>query len=122
MLETVRDYARQKLSTRGVVETSALRDRHADFYAAEVERLCPDPIGPPSNETPEGIAAAFVWVDAEYHNIQSALAWWLGLRSASARHLARTSTQRSALGPRMRSGSLQAECATHLSRQRMKRN
>jgi hypothetical protein len=37
----------------------------------------PDPIGPPSNETPEEIVAAITWADAEYHNIQSALAWWL---------------------------------------------
>ena len=77
MLETVRDYARQKLSMRGAVEISALRERHADFYAAEVERLHPDPLGPPPNERPEETAAAFTWADAEYYNIQLALAWWL---------------------------------------------
>jgi predicted ATPase len=77
MLETVRDYARQQLAARGVVEINALRDRHADFYASQIERLLPDPVQPLLDETPEGIAAAFTWIDAEYHNFQTVLAWWL---------------------------------------------
>ncbi len=43
MLETVRDYARQKLGERAAAEISALRDRHAAFYAVWIERQVPDP-------------------------------------------------------------------------------
>jgi non-specific serine/threonine protein kinase len=42
LLEAVRDYARRKLATRGATEVTAVRERHAAFYSAEVERLYPD--------------------------------------------------------------------------------
>jgi predicted ATPase/DNA-binding XRE family transcriptional regulator len=42
LLEVVRDYARRKLMTRGATEVTAVRERHAAFYMAEVERLYPD--------------------------------------------------------------------------------
>jgi non-specific serine/threonine protein kinase len=42
LLDVVRDYARRKLATRGATEVTAVRERHAAFYLAEVERLYPD--------------------------------------------------------------------------------
>jgi predicted ATPase len=39
LLETVRDYARQKLALHGMEEMSTLRDRHTDFYLVLVQKL-----------------------------------------------------------------------------------
>src|SRR5262249_37757765 len=41
LLETVREYARQKLLARGVAETYAARERHARFYSAMAEGMHP---------------------------------------------------------------------------------
>src|SRR5262249_27830288 len=41
LLETVREYARHRLAARGAAEVTAVRERHAEFYSAEVEGLCP---------------------------------------------------------------------------------
>jgi len=45
LLETIKDYARQKVAARGAVGITALRDRHAAFYGAWVEQLVPNPLG-----------------------------------------------------------------------------
>ena len=39
LLETMREYAREKLQARGATEISAVRDRHARFYASIAEQL-----------------------------------------------------------------------------------
>ena len=86
LLETVREYARHKLATRGVAEASAVRERHAVFYSAEVERLYP------------GMwrYGTVVWGSADlqaevlreriehmHDNLRAALGWWMAERRAT---------------------------------------
>ena len=40
LLETVKDYTRQKVAARGAVGITALRDRHPAFYGAWVDSWC----------------------------------------------------------------------------------
>ncbi len=83
LLETVREYARHKLATRGVAEATAVRERHAVFYSAEVERLYP------------GMwrYGTVVWTSADlpaealrerieqmHDNLRAALGWWMAER------------------------------------------
>jgi len=75
MLETVRDYARQKLGERAAAEISALRDRHAAFYAVWIERQVPDPRERWSVATPGLTIDALSGVDAEFDNIRATLNW-----------------------------------------------
>jgi predicted ATPase/DNA-binding XRE family transcriptional regulator len=91
LLESVREYARQRLATRGVGESTALRERHAAFYASLAERL--DPELPPGQRHEPGpdLADEQVHVQAEYDNLRSMLAWCLesgrpapGFRAGSA--------------------------------------
>jgi predicted ATPase/DNA-binding CsgD family transcriptional regulator len=65
LLETVRQYARQKLDESG--ESDAVRDHHRDHYTAIAARL----------ETPKrgGHAKNVVQVEAEFDNIRAAFAW-----------------------------------------------
>jgi hypothetical protein len=42
LLDAVRDYARRRLANRGVIEVTAVRERHAAFHSAEVERMYPN--------------------------------------------------------------------------------
>jgi predicted ATPase/DNA-binding XRE family transcriptional regulator len=75
--ETVRDYARQKLGTRGVREITALRQRHADFYAAVVEQL-PDRVSDADMREPYAFRSDSVRrADAEHDNLRAMLGWWL---------------------------------------------
>jgi predicted ATPase len=39
LLETVRDYARQKLLARGKAKATTVRERHAVYYSALADRL-----------------------------------------------------------------------------------
>ena len=66
MLETVREYAAERLEEGG--EAEAMRRRHAEHYAGLVERAEPEMTG----------AEAAHWLerlDAEHDNIRAALAW-----------------------------------------------
>ncbi len=81
MLETIRQYAREKLIESG--EEAALRRRHLEYYVRLAERAEPELVGPDQ----------FAWLDrleAELDNIRTALDWSLttnvesGLRLASA--------------------------------------
>jgi predicted ATPase len=65
MLETIREYALEKLEARG--ETAALRDRHADAFLAFVEAASTDG---------RGLAAQARWLDRlgdEHDNLRAAL-------------------------------------------------
>src|SRR5262249_50208642 len=77
MLETVRDYARQKLASRGATEIRALRGRHAEFFGSWVDHQLPDPQPQGSAMTVAFSLDALRRVDAEYDNVRTVLAWWL---------------------------------------------
>jgi tetratricopeptide (TPR) repeat protein len=75
MFETVRDYARQKLESRGAVDISRLRDRHVGFYVALIENLLPDTLAPSTVDTPGWDLNALESVSAEYGNLRAVLTW-----------------------------------------------
>jgi predicted ATPase/transcriptional regulator with XRE-family HTH domain len=76
LLETVRDYARQKLASRGLDETSALRRRHAEFHTALAQRLDVWTT-PGATSSGESAGGRLGRVEVEYDNIRSALSWWI---------------------------------------------
>jgi predicted ATPase/transcriptional regulator with XRE-family HTH domain len=78
LLETVREYARQKLLTRGVAETTAVRERHAAFYSAQAARLSPG-VGFRAGWAVADPAAEAVrrQIEELHDNLQVALGWWL---------------------------------------------
>jgi predicted ATPase len=63
LLETVRDYARQKLAARGMAEMRALRESHAAYYSASAMRF--DPKGEMMRPT---------WATHRAHETEAALA------------------------------------------------
>lgn len=67
MLETLRDYARDRLQERG--EAAAVRTRHRDHFLAFAEQAEPHLEGGP--EQPAWLAR----LDQEHDNLRSALAW-----------------------------------------------
>ncbi|HYW86812.1 MAG TPA: helix-turn-helix domain-containing protein, partial [Chloroflexota bacterium] len=75
LLETLREYASEKLTERGV-ELSATRQRHAAYYSALVQRLdpaSPTTLLPYSGETLT--APVFGILDDAHDNVQFALRW-----------------------------------------------
>jgi predicted ATPase len=78
LLETVRDYARQKLLARGRVEITSIRERHAVFYSDLAEDLDP-------TRRVGALTAGGYWWSGELHdrirevqeNLRTALGWWL---------------------------------------------
>src|SRR6266852_3429118 len=77
LLETVQDYARQKLASGGAAEISALRDRHAEFYVSLVQQLLPEMLGRSPVEARGWDIDAVRQVDTEYDNVRSVLNWCL---------------------------------------------
>jgi len=77
LLETVQDYARQKLAALAAAETTALRDRHAEFYASLVQQLLPEMLGRSTVEARGWDIDAVRQVDTEYDNVRSVLNWCL---------------------------------------------
>jgi len=75
MLETIRQYAREKLSAEEG-ESLRARDRHLDFFLALAERAEPELAGP-------RIAEWLRLLDAELDNLRAALEWSLN-RNAQA--------------------------------------
>ena len=82
MLETIREYALERLAARG--DGEAVRRRHAGFYLVLAETAEPGLLGPQQREWLERL-------DAERDNIRAALDWALdageaevGLRIAAA--------------------------------------
>ena len=82
MLETIREFALERLVARG--DSEAVRYRHAAFYVALAEEAEPGLLGPQQREWLERL-------DAERDNIRAALTWAaeageveVGLRIASA--------------------------------------
>ena len=66
MLETIREYALERLAARG--DGDAIRRRHADYYVALSEEAEPGLLGPQQREWLERL-------DAERDNIRAALTW-----------------------------------------------
>jgi predicted ATPase/class 3 adenylate cyclase len=81
MLETIRQYAREKLSQTD--EGMHIRDRHLEYFLGLAERAEPELSGP-------RVAEWLLWLEAELDNIRTALEWSLnrdaqvGLRLAGA--------------------------------------
>jgi predicted ATPase/DNA-binding CsgD family transcriptional regulator len=82
MLESIRDYALEKMSQAG--ETARLRDRHLDLFLARAEEAAPR-LGDVYQQL------WLAWLEGEHDNLRAALAWSLeggrveaGLRIANA--------------------------------------
>ena len=73
MLETIREYARERLSESG--EEGEVRGRHAGYFAALAEEAKPPWAGP----DPEGWAER---LESERDNLRAALGWALGVGDA----------------------------------------
>ena len=69
LLETVRQYGRDKLLESG--EASVLRDRHLEWYLELAERLEPELLGPDQVELLD-------WLETEHDNMKAALEWSQG--------------------------------------------
>ncbi len=68
MLETIREYALERMHESG--EAEALQRRHAEYYLALAEAIEPDLRGPAPVE-------ALVRLEREYDNLRAALQWML---------------------------------------------
>lgn len=73
LLETVRDYAREKLVTHARSEAAAVRERHADYYTNWAERL--NPPGRVWHLAATTADADLEHLEVEHDNLQTALAW-----------------------------------------------
>lgn len=67
MLETIREYATQRLEASG--QATELRHRHADFFLALAEEAEPHLLGPDRDQRVERLAG-------EHDNLRAALAWF----------------------------------------------
>ena len=67
--DTVHDYARQKLLSRGLSETTAVRARHADFFSTMARRICQVGTNTPGE--------ALELLGDMRDNLRAALDWWL---------------------------------------------
>jgi predicted ATPase/DNA-binding CsgD family transcriptional regulator len=83
LLETIREYALEKLKEAG--EVTPMRDRHLNFFVARAEEIAPKLQGSPYQSLWRN------WLDGELDNMHAALAWSLesgqienGLRLAVA--------------------------------------
>jgi len=68
MLETMREYALEKLDEIG--ETAPIFERHAHYYLARVEKAAEAFYGPEEIQT-------LIWLDAQHDNLRVALKWSL---------------------------------------------
>jgi predicted ATPase/DNA-binding CsgD family transcriptional regulator len=75
LLETIRQYAQEKLIASG--ESSLIRDRHLQYYFPLIEETAPKLTGPYQQ-------LWFNWFESEYDNIRDALAWALESRRIEA--------------------------------------
>jgi predicted ATPase/DNA-binding SARP family transcriptional activator len=71
LLETIRDYAAEKLGEWGEAEKSEIRRRHRDWFLARIQAATGDDV---SLEAPWTAT-----LDAEYDNLRAALEWCLRL-------------------------------------------
>jgi tetratricopeptide (TPR) repeat protein len=70
MLETIHEYARERLEDSG--EAEAMRRRHAEYFVALAERLRPDTRGGPNQ------LRTLHQLESEGENVRAALDWSLG--------------------------------------------
>jgi predicted ATPase len=73
MLETIREYALERLNARS--EGEAQRKRHTNYYLALAERAEPETLG----------AQQVVWLERlerEHDNLRAALGWAIGQRQS----------------------------------------
>ena len=75
LLETLRQYARERLQERG--EAARLQDRHAAYFAAEWAARAPASglLGPPGPVSGAEPRAWHEQTDREYENLRAALRW-----------------------------------------------
>ena len=79
LLETVREYAGQRLAARGPAEVAAACGRHAVFYSAVAGQLSPVAQTTPSAASGDApIEVVRDRIEAAYDNLRAALGWWLG--------------------------------------------
>src|SRR5919109_4483197 len=77
MLETIREYATERLDGSG--EAEALRERHAEYFLALAESA---PGAADSPALSANVADTSVWcarVDDDYDNVRAALDWFRGV-------------------------------------------
>lgn len=92
LLETVRDYARQKLLARGITEITGARERHAVFYSYLAGHLSP------TSKLRGALTGGYPGTDERHdrireveENLRTALGWWLEMnRPAEGLRLAVT--------------------------------
>jgi predicted ATPase/DNA-binding XRE family transcriptional regulator len=81
LLETVRDYARQKLLARGRSEARAARERHAAFYSSLAERFYSGTKrGMWAGGAGTGAAELRGGIEEVHDNLRTALEWWVEAR------------------------------------------
>jgi predicted ATPase/class 3 adenylate cyclase len=83
MLETIREYALERLEHSG--DLDIIRRRHAEYYAAFAERVNGELRGP-------GHLAALHRLESEHDNLRAALSWSLDTRSERANDRERAAT------------------------------
>jgi tetratricopeptide (TPR) repeat protein len=82
LLETLREYALERLPSRG--ELAAIRERHATYYSRLVERL--DPAGSTrllASAQGAGVPRMMETLDEAQDNVRAALRWWLDAERAT---------------------------------------
>jgi predicted ATPase/DNA-binding XRE family transcriptional regulator len=79
LLETVREYARQKLAARGKSEATAVQGRHAVFYSTLANQMNPEAQRATGYADAQAVLAVLERFDAESDNLRAALGWWLSV-------------------------------------------
>jgi non-specific serine/threonine protein kinase len=69
LLETVRQYARERLQEEGAERVGAVRGRHLDWFLALAEQAEPQLVGPSQ-------ATWLARLESEHENLLAALEWW----------------------------------------------
>ncbi|MDQ3496322.1 MAG: tetratricopeptide repeat protein [Actinomycetota bacterium] len=106
MLETIHEYARERLEESGVAE--ALRRSHAEYFLAIAEEAEPELSGPQQRDWLERL-------EVEHDNLRGALSWSLGNEPETALQLAGTLARFWEIRSRFLEGSRWLEAALRQS-------